>query len=143
MRTAIEAGCTVEGRNADARRNTVPHAACHAHLFLLSNPWSRSNNEVGSLQPVAEAAAAARQRGVLVHCDAAQVGSGLRGELLRHRAGRAAGFGMLCDARIGANNEGSGCSARAAACPPATLLHQHALPAAPPCGSRLARLQWT
>lgn len=32
-----------------------------------------SNNEVGSLQPVTEVAAAARQRGVLVHCDAAQV----------------------------------------------------------------------
>ncbi len=77
-------------------RNTGPHVACRTHLLLLSNPWSRSNNEVGSLQPVAEAAAAAQQRGVLVHCDAAQVSSGLRGELLRHRAGCAAGFMMLC-----------------------------------------------
>ena len=31
-----------------------------------------SNNEVGSLQPVAELAALARRRGALVHCDAAQ-----------------------------------------------------------------------
>ena len=31
-----------------------------------------ANNETGTVQPVAEAAAVARQRGVLVHCDAAQ-----------------------------------------------------------------------
>jgi cysteine desulfurase len=31
-----------------------------------------SNNEVGSIQPIAELAAIARRRGALVHCDAAQ-----------------------------------------------------------------------
>ena len=31
-----------------------------------------ANNEIGTIQPVAEAAAMARRRGVLVHCDAAQ-----------------------------------------------------------------------
>ncbi len=32
------------------------------------------NNEIGVIQPVAEIAAACRERGVLVHCDAAQAG---------------------------------------------------------------------
>ena len=34
-------------------------------------------------------------------------------------------------AHISANNEGSGCSARIAACPPATSLHHHVPPVAP------------
>ena len=33
-----------------------------------------ANNEVGTLQPIAEIARIARERGVLVHSDAAQAG---------------------------------------------------------------------
>lgn len=46
-------------------------AAFRAETVLLT--VMHSNNEVGSLQPVAELAALARRRGVLMHSDAAQV----------------------------------------------------------------------
>jgi cysteine desulfurase len=45
-------------------------AAITEATVLLS--LMHANNEVGAVQPVAEAAAAAAARGVLVHCDAAQ-----------------------------------------------------------------------
>lgn len=46
-------------------------AAFTPETFLVS--VMLANNEVGSFQPVRRIAAAARRRGILVHCDAAQV----------------------------------------------------------------------
>lgn len=45
-------------------------AALTPHTVLIS--LMHSNNEVGSIQPVAQVAALAAQRGVLLHSDAAQ-----------------------------------------------------------------------
>jgi len=45
-------------------------AALRADTVLVS--VMHANNEVGTLQPIAEIAALARQRGVVVHCDGAQ-----------------------------------------------------------------------
>jgi len=48
----------------------VGSALCPGETAVVS--LMHANNETGAIQPVAEAAAAARAAGALVHCDAAQ-----------------------------------------------------------------------
>jgi cysteine desulfurase len=59
-------GCDGRGRvDPDAVLDAIEHDTSLVHLQL-------GNHEVGTLQPVAEVVGACRQRGVLVHVDAAQ-----------------------------------------------------------------------
>ena len=62
---------TVVGVDADGRVDPAAVAAALRPDTVLVSVML-ANNEVGTLQPVAEIAGLAQGRGVLVHCDAAQ-----------------------------------------------------------------------
>ncbi|RKZ14645.1 hypothetical protein DRQ50_08645, partial [bacterium] len=68
---SAEVRTTLVGVDAHGRVDPADvAAACTDDTVLIS--VMHANNEVGTLQPVAEIAAAARRRGILVHSDAAQ-----------------------------------------------------------------------
>ena len=62
-------------------------AADPAGAALITVMWA--NNEVGTIQPIAELATIAREHGVPLHTDAVQAAGPVAGQLRRQRGGRA------------------------------------------------------
>ena len=69
----VRAGATMTVLEVDARGQVDPQAVADAicdETVLVS--VMHTNNEVGTVQPLAEISQVTRERGVLLHCDAAQ-----------------------------------------------------------------------